>query len=87
MLRSQINSGGGVDACHQPVVLTLMCLGPEDVSRVRLGTELTPAAVGTLRLLREFLGVTFQIENDADGSLILACRGVGFKNLSQRTKT
>ena len=25
-----------------------------------------------------------EFETDADGSLLLACRGVGFKNLSQR---
>jgi RNA 3'-terminal phosphate cyclase-like protein len=84
-LVEQILSCAAVDACHQPLVLTLMCLGPEDVSRVRLGTELSAATVGTLRLLREFLGVAFQIETDpADGSLMLACRGVGFKNTSQR---
>jgi RNA 3'-terminal phosphate cyclase-like protein len=62
-----------------------MCLGPEDVSRVRMGAELTHAAVATLRLLKEVFGVAFQIETDpVDGSLLLACRGVGFKNLSQR---
>ena len=54
------------------------------VSRVRLGAELTPSAVGTLRLLKDFLGATFRIETDADGSLLLACRGAGFKNTSQR---
>ena len=45
---------------------------------------LSESAVATLRLLRDFLGVTFRIEPDTDGSLILACRGAGFKNLSQR---
>ena len=54
------------------------------VSRVRLGRELTSTSVAALRLLRDFLGVTFRIEADADGSLLLACRGCGFKNLSQR---
>jgi RNA 3'-terminal phosphate cyclase-like protein len=81
----QIGAGGVVDATHQPLVLSLMCLGPEDVSRVRMGAELTHAAVATLRLLKEVFGVAFQIETDpVDGSLLLACRGVGFKNLSQR---
>ena len=37
-----------------------MSLGPEDVSRVRLGA-LTPYAIDTLRLLRDFFGVTFQV--------------------------
>lgn len=83
-LLEEIKGGGAVDAMHQPIVLMLMTLAPEDVSRVRLGTELTDAAVGVLRLLRDFLGVAFQIETDTDGSLVLACRGVGCKNLSQR---
>ena len=61
-----------------------MCLAPEDVSRVRLGDTLSDATIGTLRLLRDFLGVTFRIETDTDGSLLLACRGAGFKNHSQR---
>lgn len=61
-----------------------MCLGPEDVSRVRLG-PLSEHSVGVLRHLRDFLGVAFQIDTDPeDGSLVLACRGVGFKNTSQR---
>lgn len=84
-LLGQIRAGGAIDATSQPLVLTLMCLGPEDVSRVRLGSELTAASIGVLRLLREFLGVTYQIETDpSDASLLCACRGVGFKNLSQR---
>jgi len=84
-LLAQIEAGGAIDGTNQTLVLTLMCLGPEDVSRVRLGAELTPSAVAALRLLRDVFGVAFQIEADpADGSLLLACRGVGFKNLSQR---
>jgi len=83
-LLAEVGLGGAIDAINQPLVLTLMTLGPEDVSRVRLGRELTPASVGSLRLLRDFLGVTFRIEADADGSLLLACRGCGFKNHSQR---
>lgn len=83
-LLEQVSHGGVVDAANQPLLLTLMCLGPEDVSRARFG-PLTPFSVGVLRHLRDFLGVTFQIDTDpADGSLVLACRGVGFKNTSQR---
>ena len=83
-LLEQVVQGGAIDAANQPLVLTLMCLGPEDVSRIRLGAELSPSAISTLRLLKDFLGVTFRIEVDADGSLLLACRGAGFKNTSQR---
>ena len=53
-------------------------------SRLRLGA-LTPFSVDLLRLLRDFFGVTFQIDPEPDGSVLLTCRGVGFKNLSKRT--
>ena len=54
------------------------------LSTGELGAALSDQAVATLRLLKDFLGVTFRIETDADGTLLLACRGAGFKNLSQR---
>ena len=37
-----------------------MALGPEDVSKARVG-PLTPQAVRTLRLIKRFLGVEFKI--------------------------
>ena len=84
-LLEEVGACGAVDSSHQPLLLTLMCLGPEDVSRVRLGRELTPQAVDTLRLLRDFVGVAFTIDPDpADGSLLLACRGVGLVNINKR---
>ena len=83
-LLQQIREAGTLDAANQPLALTLMALGPEDVSRVRVGT-LTPFSIEVLRLLRDFFGVTFQIDAEADGSVLLTCRGVGFKNLSKRT--
>jgi RNA 3'-terminal phosphate cyclase-like protein len=80
----EIGAAGAVDSTNQTLMLTLMTLGPEDVSRLRLG-RLTPFTVEALRLLRDFVGVTFQIEPDLDdGSLLLACRGVGHVNLSKR---
>ena len=83
-LLSEVASCGAADGTHQPLLLTLMTLTPEDVSRVRLG-PLTPQAVETLRLLRDFVGVTFQIDADpADASLLLACRGAGMRNLARR---
>lgn len=83
-LLEQIREGGVVDSANQPVALVLMALGPEDVSRIRLG-PLTPFAIETLRLIHDFFGVAFQIETDPeDGSLLLSCRGVGFRNTSKR---
>lgn len=84
-LLEEIRCGGVVDSTSQSLSLLLMCLGPEDVSRVRTG-PLTPYTVGVLRLIRDYFGVTFQISNDpGDDSVLLVCRGVGFKNLSKRT--
>jgi RNA 3'-terminal phosphate cyclase-like protein len=41
MLLSEIRKGGCVDSIAQTLVLLMMVLGPNDVSKVRLG-ELTP---------------------------------------------
>jgi RNA 3'-terminal phosphate cyclase-like protein len=83
-LLDQIGEGGVVDAANQPTALLLMSLGPEDVSQVRLG-PLTPFAMDTLRLIHDFFGVAFHIEADPTGdSLLLTCRGVGFRNSSKR---
>ena len=80
----QVGEAGAVDGSHQSMVLTLMALTPEDVSRVRLG-ELTPFTIEVLRLLKDFFGITFQLEAEPDGSVMCTCRGVGFKNLAKRT--
>ena len=81
----EIRQGGVVDATHQSLVLLLMSLCPEDVSRIRLG-PLTPFSESTLRLIREHLGLTFQIKaDDEDDSLILSCRGSNIRNMSMRT--
>jgi hypothetical protein len=60
LLLDEVERGGCIDSRAQPLVLLLMALGPEDVSRVRLG-QLSPAAVATLRLLKAFFGVTFKL--------------------------
>ena len=83
-LLEEVRAGGVIDSSNQPLILLLMSLGPEDVSRVRMGTP-TAAAVETLRHVRDFFGVTFQVDDDADdGAVLYACRGVGFKNHAKR---
>ena len=59
-LLDEIARGGCVDSLVQPLALTLMALCPQNVSRLRLG-KLSPAAIATLRLLRDFLGCTFKL--------------------------
>ena len=63
-LLDEIRKGGIIDSVHQPLILQMMVLTPEDVSKVRFG-ELSEQAVDTLRLLRDAFGVTFKIK-DAD---------------------
>ncbi|KAN0061133.1 hypothetical protein ACQY0O_006868 [Thecaphora frezii] len=60
-LLEEVAKRGCIDAAHQPIVLTLMALGPQDVARCRMGT-LTPAAIQTMRDIKESLGVTFKVK-------------------------
>ena len=55
-----------------PAAGAAMTLGAEDVPCVRLGSELD-ASIGVLRLLRDFLGVSFQTRRIRTVAL-LACR-------------
>jgi RNA 3'-terminal phosphate cyclase-like protein len=52
--------------------------------QVRLG-PLTPHAVRTLRHIREFFGVLFDMKTDpATSTIVLSCVGCGLKNLSRK---
>lgn len=57
----EISTRGCVPRSHQPLFLLLMALGPQDVSKARLGA-LTPAAIHTLRDIKAFTGVTFKVK-------------------------
>ncbi|KDN45735.1 18S rRNA biogenesis protein [Tilletiaria anomala UBC 951] len=63
-LLTEIASRGCIDRAHQAMVLLLMAVGPEDVSKVRMG-RLTANAVQMLRDIQDTLGVRFKIK-DAD---------------------
>ena len=67
-LLEEIRKGGIIDSFHQPLVLMLMVVTPEDVNKVRFGV-LTDQAVRTLRLLRDAFGVTFKIKEDLAESI------------------
>ncbi len=83
LLLEEVRRGGCVDTVGQSLVLLLMALGPEDVSRVRVG-QLSPHAMHTLRLIRDALGVTFKIRADPETeSVMLSCLGSGCKNLAR----
>ena len=68
----------------QGLVLLLCALGPEEMSEVRLG-PLTPHAVRTLRHIREFLNVQFNMRTDQQsGTIFLSCIGAGLKNINRK---
>ena len=84
LLLEEVSNGGVVDSCHQSMMLLLMCLGPEDVSKIRLG-KLNQHTVDNLRLFKNFFGVTFTIKPDPrNQTVILSCLGTGFKNISKK---
>jgi len=83
VLLQEVANGGCVDSSNQGLVLLLAVLGPEDVSRVRLG-KLAPSTVKLLRLLRDMFGVTFKIKPDEQTkTLVLSCLGIGYANLAR----
>lgn len=58
-----VDLGGVIDRVHQNLVLFLMILTAEDVSKVRFG-GLTQGSIQTLRLLKDAFGVVFRITKD-----------------------
>eukprot|EP00854_Cymbomonas_tetramitiformis_P002017 gene2017-2706_t len=87
-LLSEVAAGGVVDSTHQGLLLFLAAMGPEEVMKVRLGT-LSPYAVQTLRHLKSFFGVQFNIETEVDGeglpSVMLSCVGANVPNIARAT--
>eukprot|EP00592_Proboscia_alata_P017882 CAMPEP_0194398400 /NCGR_PEP_ID=MMETSP0174-20130528/126079_1 /TAXON_ID=216777 /ORGANISM="Proboscia alata, Strain PI-D3" /LENGTH=432 /DNA_ID=CAMNT_0039194685 /DNA_START=105 /DNA_END=1404 /DNA_ORIENTATION=- len=95
-LLHEVQCGGCVDTTAQSLVLLLMCLTPEDVSRVRLGT-LSPYSVLALRLFKEVFQVEFQITTNTnkqqggndddteemDKTILMSCLGSGYRNMTK----
>ncbi|EPZ35411.1 RNA 3'-terminal phosphate cyclase type 2 domain-containing protein [Rozella allomycis CSF55] len=77
-LLQQIEWGGCFDASCQWLVLLLMVLCPEDVSKVRFG-KLTDQ-----RDLKKYFGVKFKIEADHETeTVVLGCVGIGYINYNK----
>ncbi|KAG9287342.1 hypothetical protein G9A89_023713 [Geosiphon pyriformis] len=87
LLLEEISKGGCVDSVSQWLVLLMMVLGPEDVSKVRIG-QLTALTIQLLRDIKDFFGVTFKIqtEQDVNQTLILTSVGIGYINYSKKTR-
>lgn len=83
-LLEEVGRGGVVDTAHQSLVLLLCALGPDELNQVRCGA-LSPSAMRTLRLLRDFLGVTFAIKGEEESKTVfLSCLGSGYRNVARR---
>ena len=83
MLCQEVANRGCVDTSNQSLVLLLMVLGPEDVSKIRLG-KLSSYTIVFLRQLRDFFGVTFKIVPDpVTKTVLLSCVGSGYKNMAR----
>ncbi|GKT27805.1 putative multi-domain containing protein [Aduncisulcus paluster] len=67
----EISEGGVVDSSHQVIMMVLMTLAPEKMSRIRIG-RITPRSIRVLRLLKEFFGVSFNLQT-ADERWVQKC--------------
>mmetsp|Transcript_34340 Transcript_34340/g.75074 ORF Transcript_34340/g.75074 Transcript_34340/m.75074 type:complete len:369 (+) Transcript_34340:83-1189(+) len=86
-LLEEVQLDGVVDTQHQYIPLWFAALAEEDaVCKIRLG-KLSPHTVSLLRHIRDFLGVTFQMEQDGIGgeTVVFTCCGVGMQNMGKRS--
>ena len=57
-LLDEIENTGCVDSTNQQYALIMMALGEKKISKLRVG-RITVQTIETLRILRDFFGVTF----------------------------
>jgi RNA 3'-terminal phosphate cyclase-like protein len=80
---TRIRRGGCLDTSCQSLALLWMCLTPEDVSRIRLGT-LSMYTVESLRLLKRAFDVEFKVTPDNHTkTVLLSCLGTGYRNMAK----
>lgn len=83
MLLDEVRKGGCIDSGAQSIALLLMCLGPEDVARLRTG-PISQYSIISLRLFKDAFGVEFKIKSEKESNtVILSCLGVGYRNMSR----
>lgn len=88
-LLDEISRGGCIDSSHQVLTLILMAMGPEDITKVRFGSELTENAISMLQILKDHFGIVFKIKNediDTFPTIVVSCLGIGFKNMARKIK-
>lgn len=92
LLLDEVLEGGAVDRHHQLFVLMLMALGPDEISTVRFGAQLTPSAISGLILMEKYFGVKCAIKNedsfagpDFPPSTLVTCMGSNVINVSKKS--
>lgn len=82
-LLEEIRRGGCIDTGMQSLALLWMCLTPEDVSRIRIGT-LSQYSIESLRLFKQAFGVEFKVKADQETkTVLLSCLGTGYRNMAR----
>ncbi|TIA90552.1 hypothetical protein E3P99_01515 [Wallemia hederae] len=77
-LLEEVAGRGAVDSSHQWLVLLLMALGSEDVSRCRMGA-LTPHSIQYIRDLKHMVGLTFKMKQlQETQEVLVSCVGIGY---------
>ena len=86
LLCEEIAKRGCIDTSCQSLVLLLMVLTGENVSKVRLG-KLSPYTIQYLRNLKTYFGIVFKVVPEhSDGTLNVSCFGTGFTNFSRSVR-
>jgi RNA 3'-terminal phosphate cyclase-like protein len=82
----EIEHAGVISTNYQWLLVTLMALSERKTSEVKLG-RVSGFTVECLRVLREALGVVFEIEESkAENLAIFRCLGIGYENYSRIAK-
>ncbi|KAI6656484.1 RNA 3'-terminal phosphate cyclase-like protein [Oopsacas minuta] len=91
LLLEEIFRGGCVDTRNQSLVLLLMAMASDGVSRVIMG-YLTDYTIEFLRHLKDFFGVMFKVETKPDSTggmhrqlVYLSCSGMGYWSIGRPT--
>jgi len=85
-LVKELKQRGSVDHFHQSLIILLMANCPEEVVRANIGLVLSEHAVGTLRVVHQFLGVQFNItpSKEHHGCILISCVGNGVGNFARK---